>query len=585
MSSPSLMPDPARIPTDAVGAVEPASLREVAGWITHLARTLKTCRLYDASNPTVIRFREGLADDLRALLDRMGPLKLEVTSHDFVYEGHTVGNAKSREDELAGTFHRDGIRTITFLPGIESSELEGLLDQILSVTGPDAGDEDLVTLLWQAGLPSIQVTSVPLEGDADGGGGQGAEEASDLPWPRPAAGGVGPIAGEAQDPASTGASDVATRSDDWEVLARTGHLDRTMSDLERGIESEIARFHAEHETENATSVVQRSVEILSEAIASGATAGDRAELGAFLPRVLRETMAQGLWQSGRKALHLIHECDPSWSPEAFFGGFSGASTVVTRRSVAVLDQQDDAEIEAFLALAAESGPPATEWLMQILAESQQKRVRRPLARTIAALVRDNPERILPWMSDERWYVVRNVVHILGWIGGDGVVGCLKPASAHPELRVRREVVAALSEATPQAARPVLLSMLEGAESRVFTAILGPLALDTHSTVTERLVALLREEAFPQRTDEEKRAVYLALAGHGDAALPALEDELAGGGIFERGLEPHWQAVARCIARIGTPAALAALGRGTRSKRGGVRKACEAARASMEARHA
>jgi HEAT repeat protein len=573
--------EPPNVLADGQETADAAKLRDVGGWVVQLARTLKTCRLYDPDNPTVVRFREGLASDLRALLERFGPIQLDVTSRELLHEGQPAGAARSREDSLAPAFHRDGIRAITFLPGIEPREVDTFVDRILHVTGPGAGDDDLVTLLWEAQLPSINVTSVPLEGDVDGAAETDAGDASPLPWPKPVPGAMPSAAAEAAEGA--GALDTMTRSDDWEVLARAGHLDHALGELEQGIEREIARFRAEHEAESGTAIVAAAVEVLADGVASESTPQDREELAAFLPRALREAVAQGEWRAARSGLALLRSCIPSWSAEAFFEGFAG-SNLVTRRTVAILDQQDEAGIEAFLGLASEFGAPAADWLLQVLAESQQKRVRLALTRTIAELVRDNPERILPWMSDERWYVVRNVVHILGWIGGDAVVGYLRAVNAHAEPRVRREIVAALSDATPASARPILLSMLTGAESRVFTTVLHQLALDPDPAVTERLVALMRAEEFARRPDDERRAVFLALAGQGDAALLALEDELARGGLFERGLDPHWQAVARCVARIGTPAAREALERGTRSRKGGVRKACEQALASFEAKH-
>ena len=79
----SVSPDhfePPSVQVDGQETADAAKLRDVGGWVVQLARTLKTCRLYDAENPTVVRFREGLATDLKALLDRHGPIRLEVTS-------------------------------------------------------------------------------------------------------------------------------------------------------------------------------------------------------------------------------------------------------------------------------------------------------------------------------------------------------------------------------------------------------------------------------------------------------------------------------------------------------------------------
>jgi HEAT repeat protein len=204
-----------------------------------------------------------------------------------------------------------------------------------------------------------------------------------------------------------------------------------------------------------------------------------------------------------------------------------------------------------------------------------------IAEAVAETCRDNPERLAPWLSDSRWFVVRNVVHILGWIGGAPIVGLLKSALRHPEPRVRQEVVAALGQVEPKLARPLLMTLLDGADSRMFCAVLHQLSSERDTTVAQRMLAYLQDPEFEQRPMEERRAIYLTLSSTGnDEILPELEAELVRGNWFSRNQEAHRQAVARCLARIGTPLARMLLERGAQSKRGPVRKACEDALAGF-----
>ena len=558
--------------------VDRAAVRDVAAWLTHLVRTLKTCRLYDSNNPTVVRFREELGEGLRALLAQYGAVKLEVGSRDLHYEGAEVYAARSRDDNLAATFHRDGIRAITFLPGIEPREVESMVDLILRVTGPENQDDDLVTLLWDANQPNLVVVSVPLEGDVDGGGEDDVEASSRMPWPAQGDVAAAPGVATGVGMGANGPS-AETRSDDWERVHDFANA-ASLTEIEASGAREIARFQQEHEVEIHGSVVGGMLSALAEALDTVTTPEDRAEIARFLPRVLREAMVLGEWQTASALLGHLRACDSSWTVAGFFEGHATTSSLVTRKAIEALDRQGDEQVELFLALARDLGADSVEWLMTLLAESQQKRVRRPLARAIADLVKDNPERILPWMSDERWYVVRNVVHILGWVGGGDTVGYLKAAVSHPEPRVRRETVAALTEAPPEIVRPILLAMLDEAESRLFGVILQQVSQEPHPAVAERLTQLLKESRFLERSEDERRAVYLGLANQGDLVLGALEDELQRGGLFARGLDPHWQSIARSLARIGTDSARQVLARGRKSAKPGVRKACELALSSL-----
>jgi hypothetical protein len=559
-------------------AVDPAVIQEIAAWVGQLVRTLKTSRLYDEANPTVVRFREDLMSSLTALLDRRGALRLEVGSNALSYSGHEVQTARSRDDNLAGVLHRDGIRVLTIEPGIGAREVDSLLEQILYVTGPAAGDDDLVTLLWDADLPHVVIETVPIEGEADGGSEDDAEMAPGVAWPKQESGTVAP-------PVGGGATASDLRSDDWTTDDHPGDLEQAFDELESRALFEIARFQEGYDAGLGEPVATGATRILQDCFASDLTAADREELAGFIPRMLREALALGDWATATESLRQIRICDPEWSVEEFARNLSGPQAITTRKVIAALDRQDQKGMESFLAMARQFGAPLVEWLMQVLAGSEQARVRRPLARTIAELLADHPERIVPWLSDERWYVVRNVVHILGWIGGDGIVGYLREPAGHPEARVRREVVAGLSQADAAVSRPILMDMLKGAEPQLFGTIVHQLSMDDHPSIVETLLELLRADDFAGRSEDERRALFLAVATRGDGVLPALEAELnQGGGLFSRRPDPDRAAIALCIARIGTPAARAILEQGARSNRAPVRKACRIAGATGEVSH-
>jgi HEAT repeat protein len=152
---------------------------------------------------------------------------------------------------------------------------------------------------------------------------------------------------------------------------------------------------------------------------------------------------------------------------------------------------------------------------------------------------------------------------------------LQATMHHPEPRVRREVVVALGQVSPALARPLLLEMLNEADTRMFTSVLHQLAAVRDPGVARVLVGYLCDPKFEQRSGEERRAVYAAVAGVGtDDILPELEAELVKGAPWPfTGDDEHRLAVARCIARIGTVRALEALQRGAESRRPSVRQVC------------
>lgn len=550
-----------------------AAARAVGVWVHQFARTLKTCRLYDANNPTVIRFRAELAQSLGKLLAEIGPVRLKFTSDDVLYEDVSLYPAKSRDDNIALAFYRDGLRTLVLQPGAEHREVEVLVDSVLEVTAQTESENDLVTTLWEAHLHYIEVDYVPADGEV--GGDAGADANSQLvPWPTP-------TAAEAAANAAEGGAEVATvesgtredRSDDWTAGDLTVEIEAGFEELEALAPSEVVRFQGEFRAEHEVPVLTSSIAIGQAYLAAGATAEDRVELARFLPRLLRQAVTQGSWPEGRATLGMLAHCaSPEWAVDRFVQELLQPISVTG--IVEKLDAREEAAPE-LIAFLSGLGDPAIDLLNLVLAESQSRKSRRLLAEAIAERCRDNPERLAPWLADPRWFVVRNVVHILGWIGGPSIVGLLQSASRHADPRVRQEVVAALGGVEARLARPLLLRMLDGADTRLMLAVLHQLSATRDLGVARMLIQYLQNEKFDDRPAEEKRAIYSALAGTADdAVLPDLDFELHKGNWFAKNHEAHRQAVARCIARIGTPSARAILERGLTSKRPPVRKACE-----------
>jgi len=569
-----------------------ATVKAVAGWVAQFARTLKTCRLYDATNPTVVRFRDELAQATTRLLDEHGAVRLQFSAHDVTWEGISLHPARSRDDNLAYPFHRDGVRAITLQPGLDAREVAVLLDAVLAVTGQNLDADDLVTLLWEANLKRIDVDYVPAEGDAGSGGGGGDDpQGALMPWPVAEAGGPatpdaaapdaatpGPPAGSAAAPAAPPGA--PSRSEDWLLSDLTVEAEAGFAELDALAPSEIERFHREFVAEHAVSPVAAAFEIAVACLHANANDADRAEMGRFLPRVVRGGIATGCWAIATDALRILRELTPpEWSEERFAQEL--LQPVSVARAVEKLDAQDERGIADFLALESEIGDTGIDWVVAVLSESQQKPVRQRLAESLAARCATQPERLAAWLSDTRWYVVRNIVHILGWIGTPAIVGPLQVALRHDDARVREQVIEALANLDVKLVRPLLIRALDGADSRQFCQILRMLSLGRDPATARFVFAFLQQERFPQRPPEERRAIYAALASiGGDEIVHDLEAELLRVNWFDRSQEVHRLNVARCLARIATPLAREALDRAAQSKRAPVRQAAVAALTSM-----
>jgi HEAT repeat protein len=131
--------------------------------------------------------------------------------------------------------------------------------------------------------------------------------------------------------------------------------------------------------------------------------------------------------------------------------------------------------------------------------------------------------LLEWLEDPRWFLVRNLVHVLGKIGDEAAFGPVVTLLGHPHARVRIEAVRAVAVIAPTRATTPLVGLVPDAEPEV------------RLEAVRALGALRRDEAVPVLRDVAagaspgvadltlRREAVEALAGVGTpAAREALE---------------------------------------------------------------
>ncbi len=540
-------------------------------WVHQFARTLKTCRLYEQNgNSTVDRFLSDLADALARFHREHGPLVLKFSSSDVCYEEASLYLARSREDNLALPFYRDGIRGLTFNAGTTRDQLEALISAIIRVTAMGQGDDDLVTLLWESHLANIDIDYVAAESDVSAGA--DVDDDEPMPWPEPDETEAQIV--EAEEDDSEGPAE--PRSDDWTIRELTLEAEAGFAELESLAPAEVRRFHAEYHAEHEVPITTTAIALVQAYLAAGGDGTSDGDLGRFLPRVLRESLGTGRWIEAAEAVSLLERHGHAqWSKETFVQELMQPISVAA--VAAQLDEQDAESVLDFSELAQSLGTIEIDIMVSALAQCRSRRAHRVLIDAIVERCRNHPDRLAPWLADPRWHVVRYVTHMLGVIGGEHVAELLEDVIRHPEPRVRYEVVTALSALPPRAGRPMLLGMIDQADTRTFCSVLHALSTGPDAELARRMFLLMRRPDFEKRPGAEQRAVYQAIAIlGGDELIPELEAELISGNWFSLGREEYQQGIARCLARIGTLQSMEALRRGSQSRRPLVRRACEEA---------
>lgn len=126
---------------------------------------------------------------------------------------------------------------------------------------------------------------------------------------------------------------------------------------------------------------------------------------------------------------------------------------------------DTEEHKAARRLLDALGPAAVAPLLEQLADEPDMTVRKSLVDVLASSAARHINELGEFISDPRWYVVRNVVQILGSTRSSAVLPYMERTIRHPEPRVRREAVRALSTINDRMAHELLAAALNDEDAQ------------------------------------------------------------------------------------------------------------------------
>jgi HEAT repeat protein len=593
------MPDPkSGAPKRQAGDSSPAA-RNLAEWFRQLDRYVRMARTFGPAAPNSVVARERVLEELLGILKYHAPIVLHCTPLEIwlrdeaVMKPPAAGSAEAGgniEARIPFLLYRDGIRSLTFTPATRREDVAALLDALARVTTSQLTNEDLVTLLWEADLQGLRVDIAPVEQSlrirsfpGRPGGAPGDEAAADaLAWLSGPASEAAPHAGAERaggrrdEPAAeTREARPAATFDDWPVPEQSGDPVAAWRELAADEAQSRADFKAAWARAHAVPWTAQVPALVREVLALDAGPDTADALAHALITWLGSAIQRCEWGEAGQAVAALQGVDADGARAA-----TALTSVLQSIDAAWLaerlDESEPSAQASFFALAVRLGRPALDLVVGVLALATRVRLRAAATTALAYLCADQPRMLAPYLSDSRWFLVRNVVFVLGQIGGDEVAGLLAGAAHNPDVRVRRAVVHALGQAPREQRLPLLVALLESADSQTISAALAMLARETDARVTNALLERVTALDFDTRPDEVKFALIGALGeAAGDDVVPALEQMLQKGGWFARRTAER-TAAAQTLARMGTPVAMAVLQEGLQSRAEAIRSACQEA---------
>jgi hypothetical protein len=134
------------------GGPSATGIAHIGAFFTHLDKVVRATRLYQGRGALVDRLVGETMEKAEPAL-RGGEFTVRVTPFGLLLGDVQVAPSKSRLTEVLFTLFCDGIRELTFSPGLGEDDVRDLVGVLIS--DPAQGEDDFSTLLWKKELTHI----------------------------------------------------------------------------------------------------------------------------------------------------------------------------------------------------------------------------------------------------------------------------------------------------------------------------------------------------------------------------------------------------------------------------------------------
>jgi len=538
-------------------------------------KTVRAFRFYPPDNPTLKGLKDQLLRKFQFFLNKYQSFNLQIEQYTLSYKGKILYENRDMKTSLAFSLYKDGLREIRFMKNLEEWEVQGIIDTLKQSEQINPLEDDIVTMMWERDFTHIRYLATD----------ESLEKVPVIPPDtvdqfrknlvlKPVAhhveigfGGEGSEAGVNLDEIlSKVTEDLSPFVSDPSVYTFTAE---EAEGLRKDVEAEVARSFALDTTEILFEILvlekeqesyQDALHTLLGVLDGFLTLGQFVQAADLLKRICLFLKTGGLqdWQI-EKIRQILLEA-------------GGEARVARIGKVLEREEVRLEDVNAYLLLLQKN---SIKPLVKLLGELKNSKTRRVFCDALSEIGKDAIELFIPFMEDRRWFLVRNIVYILGRIGKEESLPYIQKAFNHEENRVRREAIQALGLIGGQKSVGLLVRALTDNDVRIRCMAAINLGKTGKKAGLIPLIEIVQSKDFYKREPVEIKAFFngIGMAGSNEV-VPVLQDLLERKSWFGRGkIDETRIGAAHALAMIGTPDAVAVLEEGKDSKDETLRDAC------------
>jgi hypothetical protein len=484
-------------------------------------KTVKARLVYPSSSRLPQQFMEDFYGRLGNLLEELDNVMFKVEADRILFDEIEVYRAQSKSENFAHAFFRDGIVYFQFKQGILFKELESFTEIVSRMMRTATVDDDLATLLWESAFEHI---SYKLMDDILNI--ETFEYGADSVKPKHA-----PSKADLQS-LYENEIDLDITEDDFTIPSEEKKKKQRANpylELADSVSEYIKRVTFYDESEKTA---------IAEMVAANATFDFRAYIFNILFEVLGievdnagyheslELFAKvrddfikiGDFHSAIMILARIKEMEQAFKNlkdlkldkiRGFIESFASSEKI--KIIVDSLNTQKDIDYDSVTEYLTMLPWQAIAPLVWALGELKHFPGRKAVCKALVVLAADKIELLGKGIDDPRWYVVRNVVGIIGKINTPRALGYFRKTITHRDLRVRRETIAAAAKIASSEAYDFLIMALEDDDERLQILALKELAGHKVAKAYGKIEKIVIDKDFKERSADQIKEFLEAMA--------------------------------------------------------------------------
>ena len=541
-----------------------------------LIKTVKAFRFYPPDNPTLKGFRDQLVKKFQFFLNKYQVFIIQVGEYDFSYKEKIIYENRDIKASLAFLLFKDGLRELRFTKGLEEWEVQALIDIVRGSDNVNQLEDDAVTLMWERDFIHISYLAtdefleeipVVIPDNVD----QFRKKLVFKPLVPHVE--MDMMDEEPEDGVSLEEYLSRTIEEKVSLVANRSVYFLTPNEVE-GLRREV-------EAEIDPAFVLNVLDLLFEILALERDPEPYQDTTHVILKILDAFLTLGEFQRATDLLKRVYIILKTYELKDWQIGVIRKLIVEAgeekriERIGKLIEEEAGVRLEdahGYLILLQKNAIPP---LIQLLGKLKTSKTRRMVCDGLAEIGKNAIDLFVPFIDDRRWYLVRNIVYILGRMGREQAFPYLQKTFHHEEVRVRRETVQAFGLIGGPKAIGFLVRALTDGDVRIRSMAAINLGKIGKTASLIPLLEVVQSKEFQKNDPAEIKAFFDAIGMIGsNEALPVLRQLLEKKGWFGRGKVDEVRiGAARALAMIGTPDAKAVIESGRQSKDEAIREAC------------